>query len=230
MSKKRKKPVCPALFALLAAVSLLCFSAWGFYEKVEGVVAVVNDEVITLTDLRIAKAFGLWDSDEKRGEGSLFPLVLENIINQKLVNQFTGGDVNIDDIEIDGFMAEVKERWQDHGFEERLNDFGIGLTDLRNYCAEYLSYKKIVSDRFSRSVVVSLREIEEYYNQVYVPEQKANQEPVKQMVDMLPEIESAVKEKATSIQVEEWISSLRNKAEIQNRIDKYLDFLNGRGK
>jgi len=124
-------------------------------------------------------------------------------------------------------LAEVKERWQDYGLEERLTAFGIDLTDLRDYCAEYLSFKKIVSDRFSRSVVVSLREIEEYYDQVYVPEQKAKQEPVKQMVDMLPEIESAVKEKATSVQVEEWISSLRSKAEIQNRIDRYLDFLNG---
>jgi hypothetical protein len=229
MNGKRKKSALFLLFMLSAAVFFLSCTAWSFYEKVEGVAAVVNDEIITVTDLRIAKAFGLWDSNENKGKEPLFPLVLENIISQKLVNQFTGEDVSIDDKDIDGFLREVKKRFQDQGFEERLNDFGIGLSDLRDYCAEYLSYKKIVSDRFSRSVVVSLREIEEYYNQVYIPEQEAKKEPVKQMVDMLPEIESAVKEKTTSIQVEEWISSLRSKAEIQNRIDKYLDFLNGRG-
>jgi len=223
MNGKRKNPVLFSLFMFFAAVVLFRFSAWGFSKKVEGVVAVVNDEIITVTDLRIVKAFGMWDSNESAEGESLYPLVLENIINQKLVNQFTGQETNIDDNDIDDFLTDKKE-----GLEERLGDFGIDLTDLRDYCAEYLSYKKIISDRFSRSVVVSLREIEAYYDQVYVPEQEAKGEPVKQMVDILPEIESAVKEKTTSVQVEEWIHSLRNKAEIQIRIERYLDFLEER--
>ncbi len=228
MNGKRKNPALFSLFVLFVTVSLFRFSAWGFYKKVEGVVAVVNDEVITVTDLRIVSAFGMWDSNENAEGESLYPLVLENIINQKLVNQFTGEEMNIDDKDIDDFLTGEKERWQGYGLEERLGDFGIDLKDLRDYCAEYLSYKKIISDRFSRSVVVSLREIESYYDQVYVPDQEAKGEPVKQMVDILPEIESAVKEKTTSIQVEEWIRSLRSKAQIQIRIERYLDFLEGR--
>jgi len=52
MNGKRKKLVLLTLHVLLMSVFLPSWLAWGFYDKVEGVVAVVDDEVITVTDLR----------------------------------------------------------------------------------------------------------------------------------------------------------------------------------
>jgi len=225
MNKKANIPVFISLLTSFVVLFVINSFTLGFFEKIEGIVAVINEEIITVTDLRIVKAFDLYDLYTHSEGKSSYRSVLENMVNQKLVHQFTGGDVNIEEKHITQFLSDLKKRFKKPEWEERLNDLGMGLTDLRKYCEEYLLYKEIISDRFRRSVVVSLEDIEEYYNQVYVPEQKAKGEPIKQMVDILPEIESAVKEKNTRAQAEEWIATLRNSAEIQIRLNKYRDFL-----
>jgi DNA-binding transcriptional MerR regulator len=213
------------LFILFLVLSIMNTFMFGFPNKIGGVVAVVNNEVITLTDLRIVKAFGLYDLKNGVPDHSLYQTVLENMISQKLVHQFTGNDININKEEMDGFLEDLEERFEDSGWKEKLSAFGMTTADLRDYCAQYLCYKKTVLERFRRSVVVSLKEIEEYYNQVYVPEQEAQGETIEQMVDILPEIESAVKERITKVQAEEWIENLKSQAEIRVRLDQYIDFL-----
>jgi len=188
-------------------------------------VAVVNNQPITVTDLRIVKTFGLYDLTDAGERELLVKSVLDNLVNQKLVQQFIKEDINVDKKDINRLLANIKETFKSAGFEEKLDLFGMTLEELKDYCAEYLFYKKIISDRFSRSVVINLKEIEEYYDQVYVPQQKDQGEIVKQMVDILPEIESAVKEKKTRVQVGEWIKNLRSQAEIRIRLERYINFI-----
>lgn len=230
MRKRMNKYIFSCFLIFSVFLSIISSFSYGFSKKIDGIVAVVNHEVITLTDLRIVKDFGLYDLRNGAYDEPIYKSVLENMINQKMVQQFTGSDINIDKKEVDQYLESLKKEFKDSGWEEKLIDFGITLPDLRDYCTQYLSYKKTISERFSRSVVVSLKDIEEYYNQVYIPEQKARGETIQQMVDILPEIESAVKEKITKVQAREWIKKLRNQAEIQIRLDGYIDFLQEIGK
>ncbi|HDZ28180.1 MAG TPA: hypothetical protein ENH65_16915, partial [Candidatus Aminicenantes bacterium] len=57
--------------------------------------AVVNEQVITLTDLRIAEAFGLHDEELKERSGNLRPLILERLIDQKLVIDLAGEHLSL---------------------------------------------------------------------------------------------------------------------------------------
>jgi len=225
MNRKIGRSVLFILFELFAILLFLRFFLFSFPEEVDGLVAVVNNQPITVTDLRIVKTFGLYDLTDSGEREPLVKSVLDNLVNQKLIQQFIKEDINVDKKDINGLLANLKETFTSSGFEEKLDLFGMTLEELKDYCAEYLFYKKIISDRFSRSVVINLKEIEEYYDQVYVPQQKAQGKIVKQMVDILPEIESAVKEKKTRVQAEEWIKNLRSQAEIRIRLERYIDFL-----
>jgi hypothetical protein len=225
MNRKIGRSVFFILFELFAILFFLRFFLFSFPEKVDGLVAVVNNQPITVTDLRIVKTFGLYDLTDAGERELLVKSVLDNLVNQKLVQQFIKEDINVDKKDINRLLANIKETFKSAGFEEKLDLFGMTLEELKDYCAEYLFYKKIISDRFSRSVVINLKEIEEYYDQVYVPQQKDQGEIVKQMVDILPEIESAVKEKKTRVQVGEWIKNLRSQAEIRIRLERYINFI-----
>ncbi len=225
MSRKIKKSVPSLVLISLASFFFLISFSFSFLRKIDGIAALVNKEVITVTDLRIVKTFGLYDLNYVLEKESLYSSVLENMFSQKLVKLYISEDLSIDNKEIDSFLADLRDRIGDSGMKQKLNEFGIDSTILRDYCVEYLLYKKILSDRFSRSVVISIKEIEDYYNQVYVPEQRAKGEPVEPMVDILPKIEEAVKEKSTRVQIKEWLNNLRNKADIQIRLERYMDFL-----
>jgi hypothetical protein len=225
MHKKTRISKFSSLLIVFFVLSALSSFVFGLSERIDGLVAVVNNEVITLTDIRIAKEFGLYDLKEGTSDKSLYQSVLENMISQKLVQQFTGSDVNINKKEVDRFIEDLERGFEESGWKGKLDIFGMTIADLRDYCARYLSYKKIITERFNRSVVVSLKEMEEYYDQVYVPEQEAKEEILEPMVDILPEIESAVKERKTKGLAEEWIENLESQAEIRIYLDKYMDFL-----
>lgn len=225
MYKKTRTSKLSSLLIVFLVLSILSSFGFGLSERIDGLVAVVNNEVITLTDIRIVKEFDLYDLKEGTSDKSLYHSVLENLISQKLVQQFTGSDVNINKKEVDLFIEDLERGFEESGWEGKLDIFGMTIADLRDYCARYLSYKKIITERFNRSVVVSLKEMEEYYDQVYVPEQEAKGETLEPMVDILPEIESAVKERKTQGLAEEWIESLKSQAEIRIYLDKYMGFL-----
>jgi len=225
MNQKTRISIVSILLESLLIMLFLTSSGFVFSENIDGLVAVVNKEAITLTDLRIVKEFDLYELTHESSEESLYSSVLENMINQKLVQQFTGSNINISKKEIDRFLEDLGEGYKDSGWEEKLSAFGMTLADLREYCAQYLSYKTIISERFSRSVVVSLKDIEEYYHTVYVPQQEDQGAEVEPMVDILPKIESAVKERMTKAQAEEWMESLKSQAEIRIYLYKYMDFL-----
>jgi hypothetical protein len=222
--KKEKAEILSPQPILFIFLILIC-SVIGFSEKIDGIAAVVNQDVITLTDIRIVKEFGLYDLKEEASGLSLYSSVLESMISQRLVQQFIGKEMEIDSKEIDRLIEDLKQRFEEDEWDMKLSVFGMTAADLRSYCARFLSYKKIISDRFSRSMVVSLKEIEEYYNQVYVPEKEAKGETLEQMVDILPEIESAVKERETQVQAEKWIESLKSQAEIRIYLNQYMEFL-----
>ncbi|MBD3413280.1 MAG: hypothetical protein GF421_02480 [Candidatus Aminicenantes bacterium] len=225
MNKKAKRAFqCGTVYSWVVFFILGSFVS-SFAQRIDGIAALVNQEVITVTDLRIVKSFGLYDSQRRSQSASLIRSVLEELINQKLVQQFTGENVEMSKEQIDRFMADLEVRFGKQELKEKLDEFGINRVVLREYCTDFLVYKKIISERFSRSVVISLRDLEEHYQMVYIPEQKAKQEPVKQMMDILPEIEAAVQEKNTREQADEWMNNLRNKADIQIRLHEYMDFL-----
>lgn len=191
-------------------IPFLCFP-----EIIDRIVAVVNEQVITLTDLRIAEAFGLYDEELKEGDGSLRPLILEKLIDQKLAIQFSSQEVSIDKKDFDFFMGSIVKKIGFEEVQERLAEFGLERDDLRDYIQEKFIYQTIISRKFSQVSIVSLKEIEDYYKQIYVPSQREKGLEPQPMMELLNEIESAIKEKKMKVQVEDWIKNLRKKADIQ---------------
>ncbi|MFQ6037479.1 MAG: hypothetical protein ACE5LV_02565, partial [Candidatus Aminicenantales bacterium] len=153
------------LLALLA----LCLWTAGMLvsaEVVDRILAVVDDEVITLTDVRIVEAFGLFEGDAPKPRSSLHKDILDELIVQKLVNQMAAGDTVVEEEELESALTELIQKMEPGKAEKSLLEFGLDWDDLKKYIAQNLLYEKIVSGRFERGVMVTLEEIETYYEQV----------------------------------------------------------------
>ncbi|MEA3420116.1 MAG: hypothetical protein U9Q97_00380 [Acidobacteriota bacterium] len=204
------------LFVCLCLSShCLMFAGDGLPDIVDRIMAVVNEEVITLIDVRIVEAFGLYESDKSGRMQDIHSYILNKLINQKLILQLASENNSIEKQEVDSYLNDVIEKIGQDEMKKILVFFSIDLDDLRQYLRENLFFKKIISAKFSRAVSVSLREIEEYYHQVYIHSQEEKGLEPKPMVEILDEIESAIKQKRMNKQVEEWILNLRKKANVQ---------------
>jgi hypothetical protein len=188
-------------------------------EIIDRIVAVVDDKVITLTDLKIVQQFGLYDKEAGESDQNLDRIILEKMIDQKLVVQTAGEQVSVGKEELDSFLMKLAEEMGSEELHKKLEEFGMDWEALKRYVEERVKYQKIILQRFGQRNIVSLKDMEDYYQRVYVPsQQKKGLEP-RAMMDILAGIESSIKQDKIKAQVEAWIKSLRKRADIQVNLE-----------
>jgi glutamyl/glutaminyl-tRNA synthetase len=190
-------------------------SASGQDETVDRILALVNGQVITLTDVRVVRTFGLYEKGQESTPDDTIEQVLQKLIDQKLVIQVTSDDSSVNREEMDDYLDNISEEMGNDRFREELDKFGMERNDLGPYTYERILFNRILSSRFDRTVLVTLDEIQGYYETRYVPAQQAQGLEPKSMLDIFDDIEAILREEKSEEQVEEWLQNLRNKADIQ---------------
>ncbi|PYV43047.1 MAG: hypothetical protein DMG06_12100 [Acidobacteria bacterium] len=195
-------------------------------EIIDRIVAVVNHQIITLSDVEqerkfleigIAEADDFRDQPEKKKEIRLElteKLIEQNLILQQM-QEFPGLDVSPEEIESQIVSIRRKlgsaEEW-----EQLLNRLHITLEDVRMRVKWQLQAMKFFDYRFRQFVVVDQKEIEGYYRNEFLTELRrkgiTEQPP-------LPEVEEKIQailiEEKLNAQIEDWLKSLRDSAAIE---------------
>jgi hypothetical protein len=184
-------------------------------EVVDRIVALVNEEVITLTDVRIVKAFSLFSSEEGSDVDIDIDYVLKKLIDQNLVIQLTRADNSLQNGTVDEFIDQIIVDIGVEEFRKQLEQFGMARSDLVPYASKWIVYQRIIVDRFKTSASLNLKEIEDYYERTYIPAQEEKGLEAKPLLEILDEIEAVIKQEKNKMQVEEWLKNLRQRAEIQ---------------
>lgn len=197
-------------------VSLLVLVA-GFFSaagsQVEDcIAAVVNTRVITRIDLRIAGRFKLYSDDAE--DGSLERL-LDRLVEQKLVVDLAREQAAPGNEEIAAAMNALALTLGPEDFRKGLEEFGLEEVDLRSFVEEILIFRSIIASRFSQSAPVTLKEIETYYQDVYIPAQKREGAVPAPMIQVLDRIEARIQEQKRGEQIAAWIGNLKAQADIR---------------
>ena len=167
-----------------------------------------------LPDLNIAIAFDLYNqmfSSEDEQER----LILDTLINQKLVIGLTREDLSLPRDDLEAAFALLVEKLGRPVLDSRLDQFGLEDEDVKEYLREKLLYRKIIQERFGLGTIVSLKEMEDHYRQIYLPSQESRGIAPLPLMEILDEIEAVIRSKKIDRQVEEWISSLKRGADIR---------------
>ena len=142
---------------------------------VDRIVAVVNDEIITLYDLnkelkpyeQNIKALG-YDAEKTRE--TLFKLrgdLLNKLIDRKLTDQqIKKNNIRVSNNEIDKAMERIKESrsFTDEDLRAGLSKQGLTMEEYRETLKQQLLRTKLVNREVKSKIVVTNEEIDEYYN------------------------------------------------------------------
>jgi len=187
-------------------------------QTVDCLVAVVNGQAVTLTDLQIAREFELFAGDVEGRTNDPRLAVLDALISQKVALEIAREPVTIGKDEIALAIDALRAKLGPDIFLSKLRKFGLGEADLRPYLEERIRYGKVVSTRFSATIPVSRGDVEKFYREVYVPERKAKGLEPEKMEAIITALEARVRENLRGRQVAEWLRNIRNQAEV--RINK----------
>ena len=159
------------LKAALLAAFIAAFASPSSAEVVDRIVAVINDSVITLSELNAATAVALdkLDAGEKKDPAKMEELrakVLDGLVEQKLVKQAADkAGIDISEREIDNAVEDIKK--QNNLTQESLllalAQSGLTVREYREQLKEQIRQVKFMNKEFRSKISIQPEEIEDYY-------------------------------------------------------------------
>ena len=182
------------LFLSLALVNIPAVSDSYGAVLLDRVVATVNDEVITWSELRkIIELEGVSKEETKEKGIELEKTYLNRMIDMKLqLQEAKRFGISVSDAESEEAINDIKNKYNmtDDILRESLKKEGFTLEEYRSNLSEQIIISKIVSKEVRSRVFVSESDIDEYYesnHEKYLDEEKVK---IRQIFFSLPEDES----------------------------------------
>ncbi len=149
---------------LVLVFLILIFASYPEAEVVERVVARINDEIITLTELEEAYQ----ELESVLPEGERFPSqreLLERMVeNRLLLQEAKRKGIRVSEGEVQENIERVKSTFlSEKAFELALEREGLKIEDLKKRYEEELMIKKLIDKEVRPGVEVSKEEIRDYY-------------------------------------------------------------------
>ncbi|MCX8159679.1 MAG: hypothetical protein N3G18_01955 [Candidatus Saccharicenans sp.] len=208
----RTKVVAGRWLVILAILLVLMTRPVAGQELLNCLVASVDHVPVTAFDLEVVKTFDLLPG------GDAVALAAEERLNRYidllLVLRLTREQLQVSQEEVRAELDRLREQLGPEVLEQRCRLLGLKPEDLTSYLQDKILFEKVIGTRFNQRLYVSLKEIEDYYQQVYVPEQKAAGRTPAELVTVLDEIEARLQARRREERVKEWTGELRQRAEI----------------
>ncbi|CAN2047204.1 SurA N-terminal domain-containing protein [Candidatus Magnetomoraceae bacterium gMMP-1] len=160
---------------LICLLCIIQFSLSPAYGKlVDRILAIVNNEIITLSDWRRAyipyarrvKEKRLGSRDEHKMLAKLRGDILNNLIDQKLANQqIKDAHIDISDKEIDADIERIKKErfYTDEEFKQALEKQGLNIEEYRQQIKEQKLRSKLINLKVRSKIVITENDIKAYY-------------------------------------------------------------------
>lgn len=196
-----------ALFVVLLLAALFAGA-----ETVDRIVASVNNDVITLSDLRQAMAFNSLLSPAKDGGRRLEAETLEGLVNRRLLLQeaYRLRYAEVTDQEAAAEAAKLWERLgSDTAYREFLAAVGLTVEQLERMLGERLLVERFVEKKIGLYARVNRDEAEQYYKD-HTPDFGGKRFP-----EVQKQITVFLAAQKTGQQLDQYLTELRSRADIR---------------
>lgn len=220
-----KNPVGRILLAGLGSILLyatfpasMLVAGIGTSKVVDRVAAVVNGEVITLSDLRWLMYYrGLAEPEDSGQRRSFLEGLLQQLIEQKLIaaEALQTPGIQISDEQVSERMQAYRGRFQSEDeFQKYLHETDMAVSDLQELIRRQLAVVTFVKVRFEPFIIILPDQIRDYYNNVLLPEL----EETGQQVPPLSLVEEQIRDILTIARVNQemdsWVRNTLRKASV----------------
>ncbi|MBI3653841.1 MAG: hypothetical protein HY231_22650 [Acidobacteria bacterium] len=208
------------LFSLVIGVMVLALPP---QKVVDQILTLVNDEPITRTDLLWSLAMDAKAPNPANGVSTdLLRQKLDVMIDEKIVAQEA---LRIPTAEITPTEIEAKHKAlmatfpTAEAFRQRLEGVGLTAEKLDELLRRRIIIEKYITFRFQSFILVSDQEIQEYYDRTLAPQMKEKGAVPPPLAEVSEMIRARVKSNKIEAELETWLTSARQRAEIISLVE-----------
>lgn len=179
---------------------------------VDKIAAIVNNDVITQSEVAITKQLDLHISGLSAEKDPFQQRIDHKLLQQQLTKQ---PPVPLTDEEVHQEILRYAGR---HGNDEQLfhflNSIGMNYSDFEKEVRDQLSIRRFITERFRPFVNITIEEAERYYENTYVPRRRKEGMEVLPFAESFSEVQNEMVESLVQKRLTEWLEELRQSATI----------------
>jgi hypothetical protein len=218
-------PLTPVKFFIIILIGCLSITN-GFFLNgqsdtilLDKIAAVVNEEIITLID--IDKALQFYPILRKKGESEnqFYAKVLDDLINHKIIYLEHRDDFQLKEEDYVQVQSEAIEKMGSlDEFMRLLKSFDMQWQDFKDFVREKVVYEKVLAQQLQEKISVNFYEIENFYQQEYLPLQQQMGLTPRSLIDMSSLIENHLRKIRTGEKLADWLKEIRSSYQIKNKM------------
>lgn len=180
------------------------------------IAASVNEEIITIHDIERAIVFFPELRLSKESEEAFYFRVLNDLITLKVIALEYGNEFNLSEEDYETVQTQILQKAGSLGnLLSELNNFAMSWSEFQAFIREKVLYEKVLKEKFQLEITIPFAEIEEFFNNNYLPSQlQLGLEP-RSLVEMAPGIEKYLRKQRTEKQLTAWLSEIRSAYKIE---------------
>jgi hypothetical protein len=170
---------------------------------VDRIAAVVNDEIITQSD--IDKAIRFYPVFRKKDESdrAFYISVLQDLINYKVICLEYRDEVTLREEDYTGVQTSIIKK--------------VGSYD-QLFIREKVVYEKVLKQKIQLKITINFQEIQRFYNEQYLPQQRSLRLKPRTLIEMAPLIETKLRKDRIEQELAEWMKEIAASYKIENKL------------
>lgn len=188
---------------------------------IDRIAAVVNDQLITLTDIDKAIQFYAGFRKKQESESDFYNRVLDELINDKVVYLEFRNDFVLREEDYETIQTAVIGRIGSlDNLLRLLASFDMGWADFKAFITERVAYERVINRQLQEKISIKFSQIEAFYNNEYRPMQRRLDLTPLSLFDMAPQIENHLRKEQIQKQLAGWLKDIRSSYTIDNKLVK----------
>ncbi|HIJ56800.1 MAG TPA: hypothetical protein HPQ03_11845 [Deltaproteobacteria bacterium] len=198
----------------------------------ERIAAVVNDDIITLSELNTAltpfaekiKSSGYTADKEREVLYTVREQVLNQLVDETLTKQeIKRANINVSNMEVDAMIERIKEVrfYTDEEFRVALKQQGFTVADYRTRLKEQIMRSKLVNQEVKSKIIITQDDIKTYYDShtdAYTGERKYH---LRNIIMVVPALAGAIEKNEIHKKMETVMAKLKAGASFDSLAREY---------
>ncbi len=187
--------------------------------RIDKIAAVVEGEIITLSD--IDKAILLFPVFRKKDqtEQEFYISILQDLIHYKAVYLEYRDELTLVEEDYQEVQTSIIKKLGAYAeLMKVLRRFHMEWADFKVFITERVFYEKVLRTNFQLKITISFKEIETFYREQYLPMQQSLQLIPRSLIEMTPLIEAQLQRDRTQERMAGWLKEVTSAYSIENNL------------